>query len=176
MQDILESTWFSALGKQQQKLLETAVLLYEKECISRKNDLSDYSFIVFPVSKAYEGFLKQQFFDLGLISKKTYQGRRFRIGKALNPDLHEKARDEYWLYDDVSSMCSAHVARILWEAWLECRNRVFHFYPNKNNLITLEEARARLIQVATAMETLITCQIIPKSDQQRSETGILYEA
>ncbi|KUK79482.1 MAG: hypothetical protein XD95_0351, partial [Microgenomates bacterium 39_7] len=57
--------------------------------------LVDYSFIVFPMSKAYEGFLKKLFFDMKLISQETYEGHRFRIGRALNPDVSPNQRDQY---------------------------------------------------------------------------------
>jgi len=44
----------------------------------------DYSFIVFPIAKAYEGFLKKMFFDLGFITEEDYRGKRFKKqGKCL---------------------------------------------------------------------------------------------
>ena len=52
----------------------------------------DYSFVVFPTAKAYEGFLKKMFFDLGFITEEDYRGKRFRIGKALNPFLEKNLR------------------------------------------------------------------------------------
>ncbi len=59
----------------------------------------DYSFVVFPAAKAYEGFLKKMFLDLGFITNEDYLGKRFRIGKALNPFLEERLRDRESVYD-----------------------------------------------------------------------------
>jgi len=39
-----------------------------------KADISDYSFIVFPFAKAYEGFLKKFLWDIGLITEDDYYG------------------------------------------------------------------------------------------------------
>ena len=67
-------------------LVGESYLLLEREERLNEN-LHDYSFVVFPMAKAYEGFLKKLFFDLGLINKRQYQGDRFRVGKSLNPNL-----------------------------------------------------------------------------------------
>lgn len=139
-------------------LVETAVMLYERE-VNLKSNLDDYSFIVFPMSKAYEGFLKRSFFDLGIIDKSTFEGKRFRIGKALNPDMYESQRDKYWLFDDIEQMCGKELARELWNAWLECRNRIFHFYVKNDNVISLETAGEKLFQLSNAMQSLVECQV-----------------
>lgn len=158
MRHILDDTWFSFLNDRHKSLVRTAVSLYERE-FELKSDLEDYSFIVFPMSKAYEGFLKRSFYDLKLIDKKTFEGKRFRIGKALNPDVHEDQRDKYWLFDDLEKICGAEMARELWETWLECRNRVFHFFVNDNNTVSLEDAGNKLLKLNNAMKYLVECQI-----------------
>jgi len=165
MRDLLKSEWYTLLNNEQQALVTISVELFEKET-GINSAWRDYSFIVFPISKAYEGFLKQRFFDLGLIDEKTFKGKRFRIGKALNPDIHERSKDEHWLFDDLEQMCGTQVAQELWETWLHCRNRVFHFYPQGNNLITLNKAEELLIQVSSAMKTVIECQITFNEDQK----------
>ena len=111
------------------------------------------------MAKAYEGFLKERFYRLELINKSSFEGKRFRIGRALNPDVHEKSRDEYWLYDDLSQLCGETMARELWDAWLVCRNRVFHFYPKETNMLSLETAKNYLLKLSTAMESFTECSL-----------------
>ncbi|NCO12492.1 MAG: hypothetical protein COZ34_00600 [Candidatus Pacebacteria bacterium CG_4_10_14_3_um_filter_34_15] len=158
MREILDSSWFLFMNDRHKRLVETAVILYERE-IELKSSLEDYSFIVFPMSKAYEGFLKRSFLDLKLIDEHTFEGHRFRIGKALNPDMHENQRDKYWLFDDLEQICGHFLARHLWETWLECRNRIFHFYAKDDNVISLETAGEKLLMLSNAMKSLVECQI-----------------
>lgn len=162
MKHILQQSWFFILSDRQKQLVKTAVELYERE-IKGSSDFSDYAFIVFPMSKAYEGFLKQIFFDLGLIDKKAFEGNRFRIGKALNPDINQRSRDEFWLYDDLEKMCSTQVAQELWETWLHSRNRIFHYFQGQDRPITLEQAGKNIERIANAMKLLVECQKTERS-------------
>ena len=50
-----------------------------------KSEISDYSFVVFPFAKAYEGFLKRFFLDAGYIKEEEYFSDEIRIGRILNP-------------------------------------------------------------------------------------------
>jgi len=117
------------------------------------------------MSKAYEGFLKQFLRDLGLITEKVYQSRRFRIGRALNPDIKPSQRNEYWLYDDITKTCGEDLARDLWEAWLSCRNRLFHFFPKHDRSITLAQAKERLLQLSGVMARALNCEMIQSKFQ-----------
>ncbi len=166
MQDILSSSWFLLMDERYRRLVRTAILLYEREHeleLKHYDDqLQDYSFIIFPMSKAYEGFLKQMFLDIGLIDRSTFEGKRFRIGKALNPDLYQKHRDKYWLFDDIEQRCGSGVAHQLWDAWLQCRNRVFHFYVNSSNVFSLKVVEAKLQQLSEAMQAFIECGVVYK--------------
>lgn len=149
--------WFEYLGPKQQQLVLLAFQLLEREKELQSNFI-EYAFIVFPMSKAYEGFLKQYFFELALIDTGTFEGKRFRVGRALNPDIRRSQRDEFWLYDDLEHLCGEPMARELWETWLECRNRVFHFFPaGKEPTVTLERAETLLNRVREAMEQAVAC-------------------
>ncbi|MGD9129324.1 MAG: hypothetical protein PVJ09_02460, partial [Candidatus Woesebacteria bacterium] len=110
MQNLRLKLWFLVLTPWQQNLVRTSYRLLEREK-KHPNNFVDYSFIVFSMAKAYEGFLKKVLFDLKLIDKKAYEGRRFRIGRALNPDMREKYRDKFWLYDDLAKQCGERNAR-----------------------------------------------------------------
>lgn len=159
MQEVTQEHWFEQIPERPKKLLALSLDLYQRE-LSQKSDLEDYSFLVFPAAKAYEGFLKHYFFTQGLISKGTYEGKRFRIGRALNPDIHPKGRDEYWLYDDVSKRCGSDLALELWDTWLVCRNQVFHFFPLKDTSVSISEAQRMIEKIFSAIRITIYCNAL----------------
>jgi hypothetical protein len=172
MKDILKGDWLKSVSNEQRSLIEISIDLYNKELASKNKRLTDYSFIVFSMSKAYEGFLKEKFLELGLIDNHTYEGRRFRIGRSLNPDVHEKSRDKYWLYDDLEEMCGAAMAKELWDSWLVCRNKVFHYFPKAQNFISLETAGDYLFKLSSAMKSLVECQI--KLEEHEQKLKMIY--
>lgn len=154
---LMVSPWYLYLDERQKQLVKQSLLLYERE-LSLHSELADYSFLVFTMSKAYEGFLKKFLRDLNFISTKVYEGRRFRIGRALNPDIHSDQRDEYWLYDDLARVCGEEISRQMWDTWLECRNRIFHYFPQDKNLLTFPEAEKRLVMLIETMEQAVACK------------------
>lgn len=144
------ATWYQYLDECQKELVSVSFSLSnKKEALS---DLKDYSFLVFSMSKAYEGFLKKVFFDLHLISKETYEGRRFRIGRALNPDIRVDQRDAFWLYDNVADRFGKDIARQLWDTWLICRNRVFHYFSDCKQFLSFDEAVERIRMMEESMQ------------------------
>jgi hypothetical protein len=153
MQVDQNSNWYSFLSPWQRDLVDTSVALSQRH--DYLADLDDFSFIVFPMAKAYEGFLKKVLLDLNLISPKVYESKKFRIGRSLNPDIRQNQRDQYWLYDDLKERSNADVIRQAWDAWLKCRNRVFHFFPNGIQKLSWEEAESRLKMMEEAMENLV---------------------
>lgn len=160
--DLFNQPWFAYLEKEQQELIRTALTLIEKK--DKIADLSDYSFIVFEMAKAYEGFLKKYFLQFGLISKRTYQSKRFRIGRALNPDVRPQHRDEDWIFDDVVKKCSRELANELWNTWLQCRNRVFHYFPGgTQTTLSFSEAEKKVEIVVQAMKNAMTCLLSKSS-------------
>jgi hypothetical protein len=122
-------------------------------------DFYDHSFIVFPIAKAYEGFLKYYFFSVHVISKERYMSRELRIGRVFNPDLPEKFRGEEWIFDDVSRLCSHQMAQEMWDIWLTGRNHTFHYFPDNRHITTFEEAGALLKQFLHVMERALACEI-----------------
>ncbi len=139
------------LEKDVKELLDESFLLlklFEEE----SGKFKDYSFVVFPAAKAYEGFLKKLFLDKGFITKDDYYGKRFRIGKALNPSLDKDVRNES-VYDKIVEYCGGKtLADFFWETWKSCRNTVFHWFPNEKNIVTLPEARAKLEMIVKAID------------------------
>lgn len=155
---IAQEDWFKVLPEQQRQLIVISYQLYQRESESTQ-PLTDYGFVVFSMAKAYEGFIKQYLYDLQLISRKTFEGKRFRIGRSINPDVHFNQQDEYWLYDDLERMCGNEVALKIWDTWLECRNQVFHYFPRVVKPISLEAAAVKLQLMADAMASAYQCQL-----------------
>ena len=155
---VLAQHWFTQLSFWQQELIQTSIELYERE-ERMVSSFSDYSFVVFPISKGYEGFLKQYLFDLQLIDARTYADKRFRIGRALNPDVSPHRQDEYWLFDDIKRICGAELAHSMWKTWLLCRNQVFHYFPHNEKRLSLTEASSRIALVLSTMEQAAHCQL-----------------
>jgi len=156
-----DQEWFRYLDPRLQNRVDLAETLYLRELkLADQQPLVDYTFIVFPMSKAYEGFLKQFLRDQKLITKQTYQSRRFRIGRALNPDIPPSQRNQYWLYDDVAKLCGEELAKDLWDTWLSCRNRLFHFFPGQDQNLTLTQAKEHLLEISNIMTRALSCELI----------------
>lgn len=120
----------------------------------------DYAFVVFPLAKAYEGFLKKVLFDMRLIGRQQYLGEHFRIGKALNPNLPKRYRSG-WVFGKMVKWCEGeNLPLALWETWKRARNRIFHFFPDHLEFITLAEARELVGQLTDSMaRTVEGCRV-----------------
>ncbi len=153
----ISNSWYQFLEEDQKTLVKTSISLYEM-AIAVEPQFEDYSFVIFPMSKAYEGFLKKYLFEMGLISEKVYFGKKFRIGRSLNPDLSARHRDEYWHYDNIEKMCGKEVGRDMWNTWLECRNGLFHYFPGKSKTLNIYQAHDYLMMLTTTMQQLIECK------------------
>ena len=152
LESLQEKNWWTYLDRDLQELLSEALILLE---LAKKWDYKfhDYSFVVFPAAKAYEGFLKKLFLDMGVINKEDYYGKHFRIGKSLNPTLDAKYRDQDWVYDDLTRFCgSENLPKKLWQTWKNSRNLVTHWFPNEQNVISLVEAEKRIFLVLEAID------------------------
>jgi len=154
-QDFISSNWFKYLEPDHQAIVRTAIKLLEKH--QEQNELEDYSFIIFLMAKVYEAFIKKYLLDSGLIDFSLYKSKRFRIGRALNPDVRKNQRDHWWLYDDIVQSCGEEVADALWKTWLECRNRIVHSFPGEHTLFSLAEAEKKVLQITKTMEMAQSC-------------------
>ncbi len=161
MQALQSSTWYTYLTPWQRELVDTSIQLLEIfEAPQSPLSLSDYGCVVFPMAKAFEGFLKKFFLDLGLITPELYNSKKFRIGRAFNPDVHQGQRDLFWIYDDVARACDQAVARELWDAWLVGRNQVFHYFPDEKGRLSLADAKRRVLAMSDAMQHAVMCEQI----------------
>ena len=149
---LTQKSWWNYIEEDLRELLGEAQTLSNKvETWDEK--FHDYAFVVFPAAKAYEGFLKKLFLDLEFITEDDYYGKRFRVGKALNPNLEKFLREKESVYDKVVEYCQGkELADKLWEAWKESRNLIFHWFPNEKRAITFPEAKERIIMIVNAMD------------------------
>ncbi len=150
--NLKNKSWYDYLEEDLRELLaESFQLINAVE--SWPDHFHDYSFIVFPSAKAYEGFLKKMFFDLKFIGENEYFGTHFRIGKALNPQLEDRFREES-VYDKLVELNSGdkQLADMLWDTWKNCRNLVFHWFPDEKRAINYAEAKDRVGKVINAID------------------------
>lgn len=159
MGDFQNTSWWKYLTEPMRDLAGESFTLLERE-ERLQEGLHDYSFVVFPMAKAYEGFLKKLFFDLGLINKQQYGGDRFRVGKTLNPNLPKRYQWD-WVYEKLVEVCRGdEVPLQMWEVWKKARNRIFHFFPDHHEFITLDGARQLIEEVTVVMaRSLETCRV-----------------
>lgn len=161
--------WWHYLDREMQELMRESILLVYHVRLWR-NTFHDYSFIVFPAAKAYEGFLKTMFYDLGFISDEDFHGKKFRIGRALNPALEPRFRKDESVYDRLKLYCgSKELSDILWEAWKHCRNLVFHWFPDSQNTLTFAQAKKCIKLIIRAIDkSFETCKIDLSKKKQSS--------
>jgi len=156
----------SFLGAELGKLVSDGELLMA----SCTGGYTDYSFTIFPFAKAYEGFLKKLFFQMGAITKNQFLSDHWRVGKALNPELEKEISHDESVYDRIALSCGSNdphdsngegnqIADKSWKAWTNGRNRIFHYFPEQYKPITLPEARSIVSQIMEAMELgVATCK------------------
>lgn len=151
--------WWSYIHEDLQELLKESFLMIkifgkkDDKILKEIEDFHDFAFIVFPAAKAYEGFLKTLFLDLGFIDSEDYYGKRFRIGKALNPSLDTYLRQKESVYDKlVTYIGGRELADTLWETWKMARNLLFHWFPNEKNVVTFGEAKERVESILTTID------------------------
>lgn len=152
-----------------QELLRQAIVLVETveewQKSGKGKKFHDYSFVVFPAAKGFEGFLKKLFLDLGFISEDDYFGKRFRIGKSLNPSLDRIRRARYGVYDKVVKYCRGNeLADAMWETWKLCRNQLFHWFPNEKHVVSFTDAKNKVQLIFDTVDLAFKeCKVTLKS-------------
>jgi len=129
------------LSEHQTELIEDTQLVLKKLQIT--DDISDYSFIVASVAKAYEGFVKDFFLKIKVISIEEYEGERFRVGKTLNPSLRYKRFSVFQKLANYHDK-GEELAETLWDAWKFGRNEIFHYFPHNYKSLSRQEAEERI--------------------------------
>jgi hypothetical protein len=145
----------SSLFSQAKKFLnhEQDLLISDVENILiclRQNHINDYSFVVAPAAKAYEGYLKDFFLKLDIIDQANYESDRFRVGKTLNPSLRYRRFSIYKKLSDLHQN-GEELAEKLWTAWKQGRNEIFHYFPGNIKKLSLDDAETRINLILKAI-------------------------
>ncbi len=111
----------------------------------------DYSFLIFPYAKAYEGYLKKLFLDLGFISHLDYISDHLRLGKLMAPQLIDHLGDRS-LYKKIMQRTTKETADMIWETWKVGRNQVFHYFPHNTRYVSFEEAQSTVNRIIVTMQ------------------------
>ena len=128
----------------------------------QQNSINDYSFLVAPAAKAYEGYLKDFFLKIGLIDQRQHGSTRFRVGKTLNPSLRFKRFSVFQKLADVHSD-GEELAEILWDGWKYARNEILHYFPKNLKKLTLSQAKDR---IALILNAIIQSSLFLKNNHQ----------
>lgn len=155
------------LSQNQKPLIHDIEILLKD--IKTTDHISDYSFLVAPAAKAYEGYLKDFFLKIGIIDRTDYESDRFRVGKTLNPSLRYKRFSVYQKLADYHEQ-GEELAEILWNAWKFGRNEILHFFPNNLKNLSLVEAEDRVNLVLHAIiksgQFISKGRILPLTDYE----------
>lgn len=154
-----ESALWNYLLPEQREIVEDCQKLIE-DAHRHPKELSDYAYVVFPLAKVYEGFLKKFLLDSGLIDERQYGSDHFRIGKVLNPNLPGHMRLE-GLYDKICAQVgNRDLADRFWQTWKRGRNVLFHYFPSNLQRISLSEAQIIAAEIVATMESaLLVCEL-----------------
>lgn len=139
------------LTKEQQELLEDGRHLLDYIQNQPVDNFSDYSFLVALFAKAYEGFLKSFFLKLKIITMREYNSDHFRVGKVLNPALRHKNYSVYKKLEDKGDK-GKQLAKLLWQAWKQGRNLIFHYFPHNLHRLNFVEAQDRIDKITSAID------------------------
>ncbi len=154
LESLGKKVWWNYIHEDLRELLRLSLFLIEKFLGQKeKIHIHDWAFLVFPAAKAYEGFLKTLFYDLGFINKEQFYGKTFRVGKALNPNLKKHLREKESVYDKLVNFCNGEeLPNSLWNTWKKGRNLLFHWFPDEKNVVSFEEARERVEEIISNMD------------------------
>lgn len=150
MQDSYGAFW-SYLPQEQKDLIQQGDYLMNEIIRHQSYQFKDYSFLVFPYAKAYEGFLKQLFRDADLISRLDYVSDHLRLGKLMSPNLVRRLGGKS-LYKKISDRASQKLADDIWETWKMGRNQTFHYFPHNLRSLSFEEAEELVKKIIMIME------------------------
>jgi hypothetical protein len=151
-----DSYFWQYLSQSQKDLLLEGQFLLDKIIKEGKYNFKDYSFLVFPFAKAYEGFLKKIFLDVKFISHLDYISDHYRLGKVLSPNLINKLGDRS-VYQKIVNFAGSDLAEKIWNAWKIGRNQVFHYFPHNLKSLTFPEAEEVIGEIIKTMEEAIVC-------------------
>jgi hypothetical protein len=119
--------------------------------------IKDFSYLVFPWGKLYEGFLKKVFLDLKFITPEDYYGNEVRIGKLLSTGMGNKPAHRLSIMSELSSskILGENLTKAMRSVWKNSRNSVFHFFPDNVYKLDIDTAKKRINEVVKCMELVV---------------------
>ncbi len=144
------SDFWQYLSQNQKDLIKEGQYLMNDIIKDQAYQFKDYSFLVFPFAKAYEGFLKQLFKDAKFISHLDYISDHLRLGKLMSPNLIARLGDRS-LYKKIRDKAGPEMAERIWNIWKVGRNQIFHYFPHNIKAITFKEAEEIINQILQVM-------------------------
>lgn len=145
------SQFWQYLSQNQKDLILEGQYLMNDIIKDQAFQFKDYSFLIFPFAKTYEGFLKQLFLDIGFISRLDYISDHLRLGKLMSPNLVMRLGDRS-LYKKIKDTAGVELAEEIWNAWKMGRNQIFHYFPHNIKSVTFEGAEKVIGELLMAME------------------------
>lgn len=142
------------LSPDMRALVRDGEFLIEDSLRHRDAPPTDFSYLVFPFAKLYEGFLKKLFLDAKTISEREYHSDHFRIGKALSPNMARLLGGRS-AYKQISDRYGVELAARLWHTWKEGRNLVFHYFPHNYRSLTRPQSVELVNQLMGTMREAI---------------------
>lgn len=142
------------LSPGQRILAGDGAFLLADSTLHRDQEPTDYSYLVFPYAKLYEGFLKDLFVDLRIIDEREYLSDHYRIGKALSPNLVRRLGRRS-AYGQIEERYSKGLATRLWHTWKNGRNLVFHYFPHNYRALSLEQATSLITLITDTMNAVV---------------------
>lgn len=139
------------LSQTQKDLILEGTYLMEDVVRHGNYHFRDYSFLIFPFAKAYEGYLKKLFLDVGFINHLDYVSDHLRLGKLMSPNLISTLGDRS-LYKQLWTYGSKELADNVWETWKMGRNQVFHYFPHNVKAVTFEDAENIINKIIQTMK------------------------
>ncbi len=169
MQDVYGEFW-NYLSQEQKDLIQKGNYLLNEVIRHQTYQFKDYSFLVFPYAKAYEGFLKQLFKDAGFISHLDYISDHLRLGKLMSPNLMNRLGNRS-LYKKITEKSSRDLADKIWQAWKLGRNQTFHYFPHNLRRLLFSEAEQVVKQMVKVMEEAYQ-KLYPKDKVQTPAANV----
>jgi len=145
------SDFWLYLSQNQKDLLKEGQYLMNDIIKDQAYQFKDYSFLVFPFAKAYEGFLKQIFRDVKFISHLDYISDHLRLGKLMSPNLIGRL-GERSLYKKLKDRGGEDLAERVWTIWKNGRNQIFHYFPHNIKAINFQEAEKIITEILETIE------------------------
>lgn len=148
--------WKYLTQEMKELVVEGEALL--KSCqLSGEIEVKDFSYLVFPWGKLYEGFLKKVFLDLNFITSEDFYGNEVRIGKLLSTGMGNKPPHRLSIVNELSSskILGENLTKVMRGVWKNSRNLVFHFFPDNVYKLDLDTAKKRINEVVKCMELVV---------------------